>query len=62
MGAVVWGIFLSLLKRENVKESVNLFMHNIEKWPNILKKFCCVNTLRFLKYVWPFFYIMKVLT
>ena len=30
-------------------------MHNVEKWPNILKKSSGVKTARFLKYNWPFF-------
>ena len=29
-----------------------------EKWPDVLQKFCCVNTARVLKYVWPIFIIM----
>ena len=33
--------------------------HDAEKWPKILLKSCGVNTARFLKYVWPFFNIMK---
>ena len=33
-------------------------MHNVVKWPNILKTSCGVNTTRFLKYVWPFYNIM----
>ena len=33
-------------------------MHNVVKWPNILLKYCGVNTARFLKYVWPFYNIM----
>ena len=36
MGAVVLGIFLSLLKMEKIKEIFNLFMNNVEKWPNTL--------------------------
>ena len=32
-------------------------MHNVVKWPDILLKFCVVNTARFLKYVWPFYII-----
>ena len=36
----------------------NHFMHNVVKWPNILLKSCVVNTVRFLKYVWPFCNIM----
>ena len=32
-------------------------MH-VVKWPNILLKFCGVNTARFLKCVWPFYNIM----
>ena len=27
---------------------VNSFIHNIEKWPNLLQKSCGVNTARFL--------------
>ena len=41
MGAVVLGIFLSLLKMEKIKEIFNLFMHNVEKWPNTLKILQC---------------------
>ena len=37
------------------KVNFNPFMHNVVKWPNILKKICGVNTARFLKYVWPFY-------
>ena len=36
----------------------NPFMHNVVKWPNILKRSCVVNTARFLKSVWPFYNIM----
>ena len=39
-------------------ESVNPFIHNIVKWPNILLKSCGLNTANFLKYVWPFYNIM----
>ena len=39
--------------------NVNPFMHNVVKWPNILKKFCTVHTARFLKYVWPFYNMQK---
>ena len=35
--------------------STNPFIHNVDKWPNILWKSCGVNTAGFLKYVWPFF-------
>ena len=35
----------------------NLFMHDVEKWPTVLLKFCIVHTARFLMYVWPFFNI-----
>ena len=35
------------------------FMHNDEKCPKILLKYCGVNNVRFLMYVWPFFYIMQ---
>ena len=38
--------------------TINPFMHNVVKWPNILLKFCGVNIARFLKYVWPFYNIM----
>ena len=58
MEAVVLGIFLSLLKMEKIKEIFNLFMHNVEKWPNTLLKFCSVNTVRYLKYVWLFLNII----
>ena len=37
-----------------VVKSCNPFMHVAEKWPNILWKFCCANTTRFLMYVLPF--------
>ena len=35
---------------------ITLFMYNVEKWPNILKKFCGVNIFRD---VWPYFNIMN---
>ena len=38
--------------------SLILFVHNVEKWPNILLKSCGVNTARTLKYAWAFFNIM----
>ena len=38
---------------------VNLLFHNVEKWPNILEKYCGVDTARFSKFVWLFFNIMK---
>ena len=34
------------------------FMHNAEKWPNMLYKFCVALTAKFLKYVRPFFNVM----
>ena len=34
------------------------FMHDVEKWSNILWKCFGVHTARFFKYVWPFFNIM----
>ena len=37
---------------------VNSFMHKGQKWLNILEKFYGDLTVRFLKYVWPFFIIM----
>ena len=37
---------------------INLFMHNAEKWSNILEKSYVVHIARFLKCVWPFFDIM----
>ena len=37
---------------------IDLFMHNVEKWPDVLYKSCGVNTARFLKYVWPFYNAM----
>ena len=37
----------------------NPFIHNVEKWSDILLKSCGVNTARFLKHVWPFFNIMS---
>ena len=33
-------------------------MHNVLKWPNLFLKSCDVTTVRYLKYVWPFFKIM----
>ena len=33
-------------------------MHNVVKWPNVLKTSCGVNTTGFLKYVWTFYNIM----
>ena len=38
---------------------VNPFTHDVLKWPNILLKSCGVHTARFLKYVWPFYNIMR---
>ena len=43
---------------ESNSKSVTRFMHNDPKWPNILKKYCGVNKVRLLKYVWPFFIII----
>ena len=37
---------------------LTFFMHNVEKWPHILWKFCGVHAGRFLKYIWLFFNIM----
>ena len=37
---------------------VNSFMHKGQKWLNILETFYGDLTVRFLKYVWPFFIIM----
>ena len=35
-------------------------MHNVVKWPNIrLYGLYGLNTARFLKYVWPFYNIMR---
>ena len=31
------------------------FIHNVEKWPNILEKSCGVHTSKSFKYIWPFF-------
>ena len=33
------------------ENSLSPFMHNVVKWPNILKKYCAVKIARFLKYV-----------
>ena len=30
----------------------------LKKWSNVLSKSYCANTVRFLKYVWPFFNII----
>ena len=30
-------------------------MHNVVKWPNILQKFCGIDTARLVKYIWQFF-------
>ena len=38
--------------------ALNTFMHNVEKWPNILQKSGGVHTARFLKYVWSFSNVM----
>ena len=35
------------------------FMHNIEKWSNILCKSLGVHTIKFLKHIWSFFNIMQ---
>ena len=37
--------------------SVNDFIHNVEKWSDILQKSWGVKTARILKYVWPFYNI-----
>ena len=37
--------------------SYNTFIHDVEKWPNLLLKSWGVHTARFLKYVGPFFNI-----
>ena len=37
---------------------LNRFMHNVKKSSNILYRSCGVHTIRFLKYVWPFFNII----
>ena len=57
---------LFLYEQEPIRRFSNLhqctfnpFMHNVEKWPNILQKSCRVNSARILKYVWPFFNIMN---
>ena len=36
-----------ILRSFRVNKTLNLFMYNIEKWQNILKMFCGVNTARF---------------
>ena len=38
--------------------SVNPFMHNVVKWPNILSNSCALHAARFLKYASPFYNIM----
>lgn len=38
--------------------SSTFFMYNDEKWSDILLESCGVNSVRILKYVWPFFIIM----
>ena len=43
------------IRKKRPKISVNRFIHNDEKWSNILLKFCGVQTTRLLKCVWPFF-------
>ena len=40
------------------KREVNVFVHNVEKWPNILLKSCDVKTASFLKYAWLLFNII----
>ena len=50
---------LSYMATLKITPDVNPLFHNVEKWPKILLKNCGVNTARFLKYVWPFFNIMK---
>ena len=35
----------------------HVFIHAYEKWSKILLEVCGVNTARFFKYVWPFFFI-----
>ena len=40
------------------KREVNAFVHNVEKWPNMLLKSCGVKTASFLKYAWPLFNII----
>ena len=41
------------IRAENIfeKNTINLLMHNVEKWPDLLLKSCSVNTARFLKYI-----------
>ena len=51
-------LFFGLTHTNHDNCSINPFMHNVVKWPNILLKFCGVHTARFLKYVWPFYNIM----
>ena len=34
-------------------------MHTVVKWPNIFLKSCCVYTARFLKYVCPFYNVIR---
>ena len=50
-----------MLTMNGVQRSIqhlHLFMHNVEKWLNMLKKSCGVSTAGFLQYVWPFFNII----
>ena len=46
------------MKECSINILINLFMHDVEKWPNILLKSGSVNA-RFLKYVWSFFNIVQ---
>ena len=49
-----------MTKKSKEQKAINPFMHYVEKLPNILLKFCAVNTARILKYVWPLFNIIHV--
>ena len=42
-----------------MKNDINQFLYNAEKWSNILKISAGIHIARFWKYVWPFLYIMK---
>ena len=44
--------------KRSIYNDINLSVHTVGKWKNILWKSCGVNTARLLKYVWPFFKTM----
>ena len=41
-----------------MKKDINQFLHNAEKWSNILSISAGIQTQDFKKYIWQFFYIM----